>query len=310
MVKFAARINSFFHDNNVSLVSTINNISKVKEITCVDLNYPEHFSKISVKEIAVVLQNNNLKLNSVSPRFRSEFINGEFGNPDSAISQKAVTICLQAIDICRELGGKVVTIWLGYDGYDYSFQLNYVKTWDKVVQAFRKICEYGNDIQVSIEYKPFQPRVHSLISDLGSTMMLINEVGCNNLGITLDFCHSLMKGENPAFGLCMAAEKGKLYGIHLNDGNKSNDDGLMLGAVNFMQTLEFIYYLKKYKYDGVIYFDTFPVREDPILECEANIRMYKKMNDLIDGMGMDKIQNIIDQNDAIAARSILMDCFK
>ena len=89
------------------------------------LNYPEHFSKNSIEEIAAALKENNLKLNSVSPRFRDEFINGEFGNADPVVSEKAVTLCLEAVDICRKMGGKLITIWLGYEGYDYSFQLNY-----------------------------------------------------------------------------------------------------------------------------------------------------------------------------------------
>ena len=33
--------------------------------------------------------------------------------------------------------------------------------------------------------------------------------------------------------------------------------------------------MRKFKYDGVIYFDTFPMNEDPVQECERNIKVVK-----------------------------------
>ncbi|MCY9669531.1 sugar phosphate isomerase/epimerase [Paenibacillus alginolyticus] len=306
-MKFATRLNSF---KNKSIVETIDQIASVQGLTHVDLNYPEHFQNNSVEEIKDALKRNNIKLNGIAPRFRSQFINGELGNSDPVIARKAIDLCKESIDICRELGGSNITIWLGYDGFDYAFQLNYAKVWKQVVKAIQEICEYGHDIQVSIEYKPFQPRAYSLISSYGDTLLMINDAKCSNLGATLDFCHMLMKAENPSFGLSLVAEKNKLFGVHLNDGNKLNDDGLIVGSVNFAQSLEFIYYIKKYSYDAVVYFDTFPEREDPLAELKTNIAMYTKLNDLVDGIGMDKIQSIIDQNNAIAAQEIMLGCLK
>ncbi|MHB1393858.1 MAG: sugar phosphate isomerase/epimerase family protein [Clostridia bacterium] len=306
-MKLATRINSFYDESNTSLLDVINEISKVREITHVDLNYPEHFNQNSISSISKTLKDNNLKLNGVAPRFRDEFKNGEFSNSSDALRRRAIEICKESIDVCRELGGEVITIWLGYDGYDYPFQMNYTRAWNKIVDALREICLYAGEMKVSIEYKPYQPRVYSLISSFGDVMMLLKEVGCSNIGITLDFCHMIMKGENPSFGLSMAAEQDKLYGIHLNDGNKLNDDGLMIGTINLAQTLEFVYYLKKYKYNETVYFDTFPVRENPVLECEANAKMFKKISNLIDDIGMNKIQAIIDKTDAIEVQKLLME---
>lgn len=308
-MKFATRVNSFVQKGPQSIIHTIGMIGKIDGITHVDLNYPEHFENTKLNEIDKEMKKNDLKLNGIALRFREEFINGELGNKSLAVSQKAIELCKQAIDICQQLNGTVVTIWLGYDGYDYSFQMDYARVWKQVVDALKGICAYNTDINISIEYKPFQPRAYSLVSSLGSTMTMINDVHCENLGITLDFCHMLMKNENPAFGVCLLGEKNKLYGVHLNDGCKFNDDGLMVGMVNFIQTLEFVYYLKKYNYDGVIYFDTFPVREDATLETIANVKMMQKVNDLIERVGMEKIQQVIDRNDSIAVQEMMLDFF-
>ncbi|KIL37490.1 AP endonuclease [Cohnella kolymensis] len=306
-MKFATRLNSF---PNRSIVETIDQIAAVSGLTHVDLNYPEHFQTNSVQEIKEALERNNIKLNAIAPRFRNEFINGELGNSNPDVARKAIELCKESIDICRELGGEHIIVWMGYEGFDYSFQINYAKVWKQVAQAFEEICRYGSDLKVSIEYKPFQPRAYSFISSYADTLLMVGDVGAVNLGVTLDFCHMLMKAENPAYGLCLVAERNKLYGVHLNDGNKLNDDGLIVGSVNFIQSLEFIYYLKKYSYQGVVYFDTFPIREQPLEELKANIVMFNKLDQLIDQIGMDRIQSIIDRNDAVAAQEIMLACLK
>jgi len=308
-MKMAVRVNSFLNNNN-SITEILENIGSIDGITHVDLNYPEHFKEEKLENIAATLRRKNLKVNGLALRFGKYFVNGALGNSDRSIAKKAKNLCKKAIDITKELGGKQITIWSEYDGFDYAFQLNYTKSWNQTVIALREIADYDSKTMVSIEYKPYQSRAYSLFSDIGTTLLLINEVGRENLGVTLDFCHMLMKNENPAYSLCLAGEGGKLFGIHLNDGYHLNDDGFMVGSVNFIQTLEFIYYMKKYNYEGVIYFDTFPVREDPIIECETNIKLLRRYLKLINLIGMKEIQNIINKNNAIAAQEIFFKCIK
>lgn len=308
-VKFATRINSFKSGTGRTVPEILHLMGEVDGLAFVDLNYPEHFDGIDINSMREALRRSGLQLNGVALRFREAFLRGELGNADPAIAAKALALCKEAVDACRELGGEVVTIWLGYDGYDYSFQMDYVKAWKQTAQAFREICDYGRDLRISIEYKPFQPRVYSLISSWGSTMSMLHDVGRDNLGVTLDFCHMLMKNENPAFSAAYLGERGKLFGVHLNDGAKFNDDGLMIGMVNFIQTLEFVYYLKRYRYEGVVYFDTFPVREDAMKEAQANIRMMGKLEHLVERIGMEEIARVIQTNDAMEVQKMICNCF-
>lgn len=309
-MRFAARLNSFLGDNGSNIEQTLDLLGRIEKVSHVDLNYPEHFENHDVEEIRKYLKRNDLQLNGVALRFRKDFIRGELGNGDEDLAQRAKELCFQAIDVCRQLEGRVVTIWLGYDGWDYSFQADYGRLWDQAAAAFKEICAYGKGLKISIEYKPFQPRAYSLISSFGSTMMMLQQVQADNLGVTLDFCHMLMKNENPAFGACLAARQHRLYGVHLNDGCKFNDDGLMVGTVNFIQTLEFLYYLKKYGYDGVVYFDTFPIRENREQEVEANIHMVCKLDRLIDKIGMEEIQRVIESDDAIEVQRMICNCIQ
>ncbi len=308
-MKFAARINGFRTLKN-TITDILEEISEIDKITHVDLNYPEHFQDIELDKLKQVLEEKNIKVNSVALRFRDEFKNGELGNCDYQISEKAKTLCKEAIDIVKILGGEIITIWLGYDGFDYSFQIPYEKMWKQLVNNFKEIANYNRNIKISIEYKPFQPRSYSMIPSIGTALLMTNDINLDNVGVTLDYCHMLMKGENPAYSLFLAAVRNKLYGVHLNDGHGMNDDGLITGSVTFIQTLEFIYYLKKFNYEGVVYFDTFPIRENGLEEVKKNIEIFEKIENLILKIGMDKIENIINSNNAIKAQTILLKCLK
>lgn len=308
-MKYATRINSFKRTEK-DLFKIFDKISKIEGVTHVDLNYPEHFENNDWMSVLEKMDNVNLKLNGLALRFRDEFINGELGNKNQNLAQKAKELCLEAILICKKMGGEVVTIWLGYDGFDYCFQQDYAQTWLQIKESLIEICESAGDIKVSIEYKPFEPRAFSTIPSAPATLLMVNEVGKENIGVTLDYCHMLMKNENPAYGLSMVAEREKLYGIHMNDGFSLKDDGFMVGSVTLVQTLEFIYYMKKYNYDGVIYFDTFPIREDDVRECEYNIKMFNRLCSVVDRLGLKEIDRLIQNNNAFSVMDILLDIIK
>lgn len=305
-MKLATRINSFlpvFDKDLEKVFNAFNNLG----LDYVDLNYPEHTNDVEAQNMKKILEKNNLKLNGVALRFRNEFINGELGNSNFEIASHALELCKNAADYCREAGGDVLTIWLGFDGFDYSFQINYLKVWEQIRNAFIEIADYAPDLKISIEYKPFQPRAYAFIDSMGLTGMMLNEINRTNVGVTLDYCHMLMKHENPAFAADIFGSQGKLYGVHLNDGYGLNDDGLMIGSATPFKTLEFLYYVKKHNYDGVVYFDTFPVIEDPSKECEQNIKMIKLLDKMINNIGLEYIQSIIDNNDAVEANKLMLE---
>lgn len=305
-MKLATRINSFLPKFNNSVEEVLQEFNQLG-LTHVDFNYPEHVIDISATKMKEIVQENNLLVNGVALRFRDEFINGELGNADSAISDRAVELCKEACDYCLDIGGEVVTIWLGFDGFDYSFQIDYEKVWNQIKDCLIQIADYAPDLKISIEYKPFQPRAYAFLDSFGVSLSMIHEVGRENLGITLDYCHMLMKHENPAYGASILGSRKKLFGVHLNDGYGLNDDGLMIGTNSLIKTIEFIYYTKLHSYEHAFYFDTFPVIEDPIAECKRNIKMIKKIDSVIDKLGMDYISGVIKENSGVKVSDLVLE---
>ena len=154
-MKLATRINSYLRIEGYDLEKSFSDFKKVG-LGYVDLNYPEHVKGYDANTMKSLLNKYDLKLNGVALRFRNKFINGELGNSDPELAKDALQLCKDAADYCRAVGGKVVTIWLGFDGFDYSFQINYKRVWDQLVHAFQEVCDYAPDLQISIEYKPYE----------------------------------------------------------------------------------------------------------------------------------------------------------
>lgn len=303
-MKLATRINSYFRSGDRNLDRVFAQFEEVG-LTHVDLNYPEHVGAMPAEQMKQLLDAHGLKLNGTALRFRGDFINGELGNADPVVADKALQLCREACDYCRATGGDTVTIWLGFDGFDYSFQIDYTRVWNQLVGAYRAVCDYAPDLKISIEYKPFEERSYAFIDSMGITGMMLAEVDRPNLGVTLDYCHMLMKHENPAMACDIFGGRGKLFGVHLNDGYGVMDDGLMIGTASPMKTLEFIYYLKKHGYNNAIYFDTFPTIEDAEEECAQNIAMIHMLDRSIETVGLDEVQRVIDANSGIGAAALM-----
>lgn len=242
-------------------------------LTALELNYPEHFRKDSVDDIRAALDQAGLTNLAIQLRWPAPlFAGGAFTSVDPVLRAKAVELVREAVDVSRKLGSTHVLLWPAHDGYEYPLQMDYPKAWTWMIESLVEVADYAPDVRFSIEYKPADPRGRTLLNTTGAVMKLIADVARSNLGVTLDFGHLLMARENPGQSAAMALRDKKMFGLQLNDAHGAADDGLLIGSIHLPQTLELAYYLVREGYDGTLYFDTDPVREDPVRECELNIR--------------------------------------
>ena len=310
--KFATRLNSFKSkwpsDAKPTTIELIKRASKVEGLTHVDLNYPDH-SEPSIREISAITNDCGLAINGLAMRYYTNpaFKLGAFTNPNKKVRQEAIDLTKAAIDELREIDSNLLTIWLGQDGFDYGFQVDYKKIWDDEINAIREVAEYDKDCLVSIEYKPNEPRAYSLLSNLGTTLLAIKDINLKNIGVTIDFAHILYSNEQPALVAALIDKHSQILGLHLNDGYGKRDDGLMVGSVHQLATIELLYHITKSKYQGPIYFDTFPdtTNMDPIKECELNISTVKQQLKLVDKLIQNnELSTAIQNQDSITSNRI------
>jgi xylose isomerase len=287
--RFSTRINSFASNafaywpgmvGKPSLAQMVARAATVDGLSELDLNYPDHVGA-GAKAVAQMVRDTGLTVSGLAMRYYTNpaFMRGAFTNPDPAVRREAIDLTKRGIDAAHAMGAPMMTLWLGQDGYDYAFQCDYTSLWEAEIAGIAEVCSHDADCMISIEYKPNEPRSYSLLNDASTTLLAIAEVGAANLGVTIDFAHSLYADEQPAFAAALIARKSKLLGLHLNDGYAKRDDGLMVASVHEVATLELLREVHRAGFDGPIYFDTFPDASglDPVAECAANIRTVRRL---------------------------------
>ncbi|NGM36956.1 TIM barrel protein [Methylobacterium sp. DB0501] len=278
-------------------------------LTDVDLNFPDHLGS-DPRATGNAIRDLGLTLNGLAMRYYSNpaFKLGAFTNPDPAVRREAIDLTKRGIDAGREAGCSLMTLWLGQDGFDYAFQADYRKLWADEIDGIREVALHDPDCLVSIEYKPNEPRAYSLLPDCATTLLALREIDLPNLGVTLDFAHVLYADEQPAFAAALIARHSRILGLHLNDGYAKRDDGLMVGAVHPIQTIELLRQVRKDGFHGPIYFDTFPdlTGLDPVAECEANIATVTAMLGVVETLeGDNELSAAIARQDPVTSQNLV-----
>lgn len=278
--RYAARLNAFKVKGG-SVADMIAGVGQVGGISAADLNYPDHFEKHSPAALGRMLADQGMVINGLAMRYYTEagFKLGAFTHPDLSVRRAAIDLTKRGIDACAAMGGALMTLWMGQDGYDYSFQIDYGRAWEDTIAAIDEVADHNPAVDIAVEYKPDEPRAFALMPDMATTLLALREVNRANTGVTLDFAHVLYAGEMPAYAAILAARHSRILGVHLNDGYGKRDDGLMAGTVHPVQTVELFMALDRAGYDGVIYFDTFPDQAglNPVHETRANIALTDRL---------------------------------
>jgi len=288
--RYAARLNAF-KTKGGTVADMIRGAGQVGGLTAADLNFPDHFEHHSPAQLKALLADHGMVLNGLAMRYYTDpgFRLGAFTHPDVTVRRAAIDQTKVGIDACAAMGGQIMTLWMGQDGFDYSFQVDYDRVWDLTLEAIAEVADHHPGVDIALEYKPNEPRAFALMPDMGTTLLALREVNRRNTGVTLDFAHVLYAGEMPAQAAQLAARHSRILGVHLNDGYGKRDDGLMAGSVHPVQTIELFVELDRAKYDGVIYFDTFPDHSglNPGDEARENIRLTDRLRDIATRLAKD-----------------------
>ncbi|MBT6189990.1 MAG: TIM barrel protein [Tateyamaria sp.] len=309
--RYAARLNAFKQLSPGSDVRDwIAAAGQVEGLGAADLNYPDHFARYDATQMAGFLDDVGIVLNGLAMRYYTDpgFKLGAFTNPEPAVRKAALEITKKGVDTCAAMGGKTVTLWMGQDGFDYAFQINYAAAWDRTIKAISEVCAHNPEIDIAIEYKPNEPRAYALMPDIGTTLLACREVNAPNLGVTLDFAHVLYADEMPAHSAALIGRHSRMIGLHLNDGYGKRDDGLMVGSVHAIQTVELLVAMLRMNQTDVIYFDTFPDMGglNPVEEARTNVTLTDRFMDVAEQLVEDaSLKDAIDKQDAALSHRIV-----
>ena len=291
----------------VGTLAAIERAARVGELSVVDINYPFD-PGVTTDQVKRALSAGGLRAIAVTPAiYTQRFQKGAFTNPDASVRADAIALCKQAIPVAKELGADYVKFWPGQDGYDYPLQADHLALWDASVEGIREVANSDPSMGFAIEYKTKEPRVRITLSSAARTILAITDMGVKNVGVVMDFGHSLMAKETPAEEVQLLARRGLLRSVEVNDNWRDWDDDLSVGAVHLLETLEFMLALRAIQWHRPILLDQFPFREDPVIAARRSIAMLRALDAKLDHLDFATLRELRSRQDALAAQELVHD---
>jgi len=305
---FASYVDRYATDGYAPAVSTLEMIDRAAEVeglSAVDVPYP-FTPGVTVEQVQQALSTHGLSVTGVTPEiYLRKFGKGAFTNPDPGVRREALALMNDAAGIVRALNGQYLKIWPGQDGWDYPFQVNHHDLWALAVDGMRELAAANSDLRIAIEYKPREPRVKMTWDSAARSILGIQQIGLDNVGVLLDFGHSLYGGESPADAAQLLIDHGVLYGMDVNDNLRGWDDDLVVGTVHLTEIFEFFYTLRINNWEGVWQLDQFPFREDTVEAARLSIETLKAIYRALDDLDMPALRDAQARQDALAAQRIV-----
>ena len=268
------------YKENKSVEELFKAASKVEGLDGIELFGTWHINENNVDQIKKLKDDYNFDISTlivdlfVNPKYG----NGSLASMDPAIRKDAIEDIKKYMDIAPQLDCDILDIWLGQDGYDYNFQVDYIKAWNLLFEGFAECADHNKEVKLSMEYKIREPRNRIFVATIGKALAMIEKLDRDNIGITMDVGHGFFAYENVAESIALCQIYGnRLFHMHFNDNYGFADDDLIVGAFHLQDYLEILYWLKKLDYKGWFSLDQFPYRDDGIGAASESIAWLKAM---------------------------------
>ncbi len=298
---FTGKTKDRFHEYNTdkSLEEKFELVGQMKWMDGVEVIFPYEIS--DAEKLKGLLKKNNLGISAVNVNVKAEpeFRNGGLTSNDPNIRAKAVQFIKDAKDFAKAVGADKVTCCPLGDGYEYNFQANYGTMWKYLVETFGEAADYNREIPLFIEYKPSETRGRCFVDTAAKTLCLLNDIQNKDMGVTLDFGHSMYAQENPAEVVSLVANSGYGMYIHINDNDGKWDWDYPVCTRHFLDYVEFLYYLIKCEYNDYLTSDTSPTRWDIKQIFEMNTRLTNKIWYLLTQLDQTQFDKLISDSDYI-----------
>jgi xylose isomerase len=288
--------------------ATLDIITQAAEsgLVALDLNYPWPERDLTAKEVRDKLTDAGLVATCVTPViYNRQYRSGSFSSADAATRAAVRELADESVEVAKTLGARYVKFWPGQDGYDYPFQLDYTQLRRDGIGGIADVARNHPDTTFAIEYKLKEPRTRLLWSTAAATLVNIEDAGVDNLGVVIDFGHSLFAKENPAEALHLLHSHGRLVDIELDDNYREWDDDLTAGALHLVETLEFLHGVRQIGWTEPLKLDLFPYRENAVAAVRESIDTLNALDAALNRLDLDALATAQAGHDAMGVQRIV-----
>ncbi|MBN1554139.1 MAG: sugar phosphate isomerase/epimerase [Phycisphaerae bacterium] len=281
--------------------------AKIPHVEGIELVGTWDISPDNAKEMRKAFDDLGVKCVSIIPDLFAEraYWKGSYASNDAAVRQKALDYTRSMCDVADEMHCDLLNVWPGQDGYDYLLTADYEKQRNWLCEAIATLATERPAIRFALEYKPKEPRTHSYLARMADTLLLAQETGCENVGVTIDTGHAFNAGEVVAESIVLAKRAGdKLFHMHFNDNYTAWDDDMIVGSIHTVCYIEMLYWLDRCGYDGWLSMDQYPYREDAAGAIGESIEWLVKFDAILQA-NRKKIDELLTAGEAVETSRFL-----
>jgi xylose isomerase len=295
------------YKENPSTMGMLRRAAKIPHVTGIELVGTWDICPQNALQMKKALNHAGLKCVSIIPDLFADkrFWKGSYSSSEPKVRRYALNYTRQMCGIAQELDCGTINLWPGQDGYDYLLCADYEKARAWLCEAIATLATEFPKLRFALEYKPKEPRTHSYIARMADTLLLAQETGCTNVGVTIDTGHSFVAGENVGESIVLAKRAGnRLFHMHFNDNHAMWDDDMIVGTVHSVCYIEMLYWLERCGYKGWLSMDQYPYREDAVDAIGESILWLTQFDAAMQKHRHD-LDKIVAANDPIATSRFL-----
>ena len=174
----------------------------------------------------------SIRIGAVNPNLFGEdaYRLGSVCHPDASVRRHALEHCLECIEIAKQLGSTVISLWLA-DGTSYPGQDDLRGRFGRLTTSLEELYSaLPEGMRLLIEYKFFEPAFYSTdLPDWGTAALVCRRLG-PQAQVLVDTGHH-PQGTNVEQIVALLLAEGLLGGFHFNN-RKYADDDLMVGSID------------------------------------------------------------------------------
>lgn len=295
------------YKENPSSMEMLTKAVKIPHVEGIELVGTWDVTPENAVEMKKVFDDNGVKCVSIIPDLFADkkFWKGSYSSKDALVRQYAIDYTRKMCEVAETMDCDLLNIWPGQDGYDYLLTADYEKEREWLCEAISTLATEFSQIRFALEYKPKEPRTHSYFARMADTLLLAQETGCNNVGITIDTGHAFNAGEVVAESIILAKRAGdRLMHMHFNDNYTAWDDDMIVGSIHTVCYIEMLYWLDRCGYDGWFSMDQYPYREDAAGAIGESIEWLVKFDKILQA-NRSKIDELVNIGDAVETSRFL-----
>jgi D-psicose/D-tagatose/L-ribulose 3-epimerase len=202
------------------------------------------FPSVAVQEIINVCESIGLELYTLGGAWAAWDAGEErdLASSDDNVREAALAYSRKCIDLTADLGSSIFEVCAAPGQSEYPRSSTPVGVLrHHFIRSMREMCKYASERNVNIALEPINryeghPGFMNSVID---AMSVIDEAGCNNLGVLVDLFHANIEDAS-VYGAIRVAD-GRLLNVHLCDSNRGSPG---TGHIDFLAVMRALYEIR------------------------------------------------------------------